>query len=173
MRSTTTITSGSSRWITVDSMQPPFGVGLGVSIAYGSSTPNWTVQHTFDPTDGPTHPVTIACAASATVQVTDTAHGLQAGDSVTITGSSNSLINGTFDVATVVDANTYTYTTTSTTYNGPAQCASMRVYPHAVLVSQTSTRADGNYAFPIYACRIKLNSGSGTVSFTVMQGTGV
>lgn len=173
MRSITSVTAStgtpSSRWVTVDSMQPPFSVGLGLSISSG--TPTYTVQHTFDPTDGPTHDVTIACTASTTVTVTDTAHGLSTGDSVTITGSGNSAIDGSFDV-TVTNANTYTYTTTSTTYNGLAECLSFRVYPHAVLVSQTA-RADGNYAFPIYACRVKITVGTGTVSMTVMQGTGI
>ena len=178
MRSTTSVstTGGSSRWITVDSMQPPFSVGLGVSVAYGSTSPVYVVQHTFDPTDDGTRQVSIACTASTTVTVTDTAHGLSTGDSVTITGATNG-INGTFDV-TVTNANTYTYTTTTSTYNGVANCSSNRVYPHATInttttASGTITRIDGNYAFPIYACRIKLASGSGTVSLTVMQGTGV
>jgi len=172
MRSTTTVSTsgGSSRWVTIDSMQPPFGVGLGVSIGYGAVSPVYTVQHTFDPTDGPARQVSIACAASTTVTVTDTAHGLATGDSVTITGTGNSAIDGSFDV-TVTSANAYTYTTTSTTYNGMANCASFRVYPHAVLVNQNS-RADGNYAFPVYACRVKLVSGTGTIAMTVIQGTG-
>lgn len=172
MLSTTSVstTGGSSRWVTVDSMQPPFGVGLGVSIAYGAVSPVYTVQHTFDPTDGATRQVTIACTASTTVTVTDTNHGLSTGDSVTITGAANG-INGTFDV-TVTNANTYTYTTVTSTYNGVANCSSNRVYPHAVLVNQNA-RADGNYAFPIYACRVKLVSGTGTISLSVMQGTGV
>ena len=173
MRSTTSVSTsgGSSRWVTIDSMQPAFGVGLGVSIAYGAVSPVYTVQHTFDPTDGQARQVSIACTASTTVTVTDVAHGLSTGDSVTINATSNSAINGSFDV-TVTGADTYTYTTTSTTYNGMANCLSFRVYPHAILVNQNA-RADGNYAFPIYACRVKLVSGTGTISLSVMQGTGV
>lgn len=168
-------TGGSSRWVTVDSMQPPFSVGLGVSVSYGSTSPVYEVQHTFDQTDCNPHPVTIACTASTTVTVTDTNHGLQTGDSATISGAGNG-IDGYFNV-TVVNANTYTYTTTLSTYNGPAQAITNRVYPHATInttttASGTVTRIDGNYAFPIYACRITLASGTGTVSMSVIQGVG-
>lgn len=45
------------------------------------------------------------------------------------------------------------------------------VYPHEFLVNQ-STTADGNYAFPVRATRLTINSGDGSVTFTVLQGLG-
>lgn len=42
-------------------------------------------------------------------------------------------------------------------------------FPHADLADQTAT-ADGNYAFPVTGIRVLMNSGTGTVSFTIIQG---
>lgn len=41
---------------------------------------------------------------------------------------------------------------------------------HAFLAAQTAT-ADGNYAFPIRAIRVLVNSGAGSVATTILQGT--
>lgn len=37
-------------------------------------------------------------------------------------------------------------------------------------VDGETTNEDGNYAFPVRAIRLKINSGSGSVAFTVLQG---
>ena len=174
MRSTTSVSTsgGSSRWITVDSMQNAFGIGMGVTFSM-NNTATATVYHTFDPTDGPTHQVSVSCSGSTTVTVTDVNHGLISGDSVTITGATNSVINGTYDITALTD-NTYSYTIASSqTYSGIVNCLSLRVFPHSTLVDIAGVRADGNYAFPIYACKVKMISGEGTVTLTVVQGLGL
>ncbi|MEZ5690677.1 MAG: flagellar hook-basal body complex protein [Rickettsiales bacterium] len=64
------------------------------------------------------NPVTTGAAASTTVTITDTAHGLTTGDAVTLAGLAG--VDGipagelnTTHIVTVVDANTYTITTTT------------------------------------------------------------
>jgi len=57
---------------------------------------------------------------SATITVTDTAHGAQAGDFVTFSGASTTAgldMNKEFEISTYVDANTYTITYTGSTAN--------------------------------------------------------
>jgi hypothetical protein len=41
-------------------------------------------------------------------------------------------------------------------------------YPHPTAAAQATTQ-DGNYAFPVTAIRITVNSGGGTVGFSVVQ----
>lgn len=42
-------------------------------------------------------------------------------------------------------------------------------FPHTSLAAKTAN-ADGNYAYPCRAVRLTVNSGSGTVTMTVIQG---
>lgn len=43
-------------------------------------------------------------------------------------------------------------------------------FSHSTAVNQT-TNQDGNYAFPIRAVRVTVNSGSGTAKLTLLQGS--
>ena len=45
-------------------------------------------------------------------------------------------------------------------------------FPHSVVVAQTVNK-DGNYSAPIRAVRLTLNSGTGSVAFTVLQGLAI
>jgi len=56
--------------------------------------------------------VTSITRSGGTAIVTQTAHGYSAADRVIITGANESAYNGTFAVASVVDADTYTYVVT-------------------------------------------------------------
>ena len=43
--------------------------------------------------------------------------------------------------------------------------------PHSTLAAQTAT-ADSNYAFPVRAIRLTVNSGAGSVALSIVQATG-
>ena len=162
--------AGNSAWVPVDYVQAPFGVAIGCAISSGASL-TYAVQHTFDD-PFTSHTVAITQAVT-TATVTDTAHGLSVGDSVTISNSGSTKLDGVWDVATIVNANSYTYTTTVTGSDVGGQFTQaiyMRTYTHATLTGQVA-RADGNYAFPIRACRLRNTTYvSGTSTMTVNQG---
>lgn len=164
--------AGNAPWITVNSLQAAFAVGLAVTISSGGVL-TYTVQHTFDDTIAFRN-VTIARAGTVAT-VTDVAHGLSVGDSITVQGAGDANLNGTYDVASVVDANSYTYTVVNTgaTASVPGtQLISLRVFSHATLQALT-TRADGNYRFPPTACRLRITSyTSGVATLAVIQGMG-
>lgn len=64
--------------------------------------------------DGSTITLTDIDRTSSTVTATSsTAHGLQVGEYVTVSGASNGALNGTFAVVTVPTSTTFTYTTAS------------------------------------------------------------
>ena len=165
---------GNSAWAPLNQVQAEFGVGLGASVTSGAVL-TYKVQHTFDD-PGPDRRHLVSVSRAATVAtVVDTDHRLSVGDSVTITGSGSTTLDGVFDVATVVDANTYTYTVANsgpTTDQTNTYAVSLRVYTHAVIVGQTG-RIDGNYAFPVQAVRLVVTAfTSGKVDLTILQGMG-
>lgn len=163
---------GSSPWVTVNQLQLAFGIGLAVSLTSGASL-TYTVQHTFD--DPTARRQVLISRTLTTVTVTDTAHGLSVGDSVVITGSGFTGGDGTYDVASVVDANNYTYTSGtsgSATGSDNTFVASFRVFPHATLAAQIA-RASGNYAFPVQMVRLKVTVyASGIADLTLLQAIG-
>ncbi len=164
--------AGNGPWEPVNRQQTAFAIGLGVFLSSGA-TLTYSIQHTFD---DPTlnYPITIS-RSGTTATVIMQQHLLSVGDSVVIVNSGDSNLDGTHEVATVVDANTFTYTVANTgaTVSAPQAVATpYRVYNHASLVNQT-VRADGNYAFPIQAFRLIVSSyTSGTVTAIAIQGMG-
>jgi hypothetical protein len=68
----------------------------------------------------------------------------------TVTGTVNYTIEYTFD--DIFDAN-----------------VTPTVFPHPIVAAQT-TNQPGNFAFPISAMRLTVNSGAGSVALTVLQG---
>lgn len=164
--------AANSAWIPVNEIQAMFGIGIGVSVTSGANL-TYSVQHTFD--DPTARRLVSISRTLTTVTVTDTAHGLSVGDSVVVTGSGFTGGDGTFAIASVVDANTYTYTSgtsASSTGSDNTFVVSFRIYSHASLAAQT-TRADGNYAFPIQAVRLAVTAYvSGTAEMIVLQAIG-
>lgn len=158
-----------SPWIPIDYQLVPMNLGLGVML---NSVANLTysVQHTFDNFEAP-HTISISRAGTVAT-VTDAAHGLSNNDSVVITGSgSSNLDTGIADV-TVTGVNTYTYTVAN---SGPTSAIgfalNLRVFNHVSLVG-VITRADGNYAFPIRGCRLRVSAyAAGSVDLIVVQGS--
>lgn len=68
----------------------------------------------------------------------------------------------------VAISGTVTYTVEHT-FDDVLTGAAATVYPHSTLAG-LSANADGNYAFPVTAVRITVNSGTGTASLTLLQG---
>jgi hypothetical protein len=182
--------AGSSPWCPVNQLQNAFGIGLGAAVTSGASL-TYTVQHTFDD-PGPQGRRLVSVSRSGTVAtVVDNDHRLSVNDAVLITGTGSAVLDSpanTFgssyqpatglipwDVASVIDANTYTYTVANsgpTTDQGNTNVYSARVYPHSTMANLTA-RADGNYQYNVQAIRLRVTAWvSGKVDLTILQGMG-
>lgn len=166
--------AGNSAWAPTNYLQKPFSVSLGASITSGAVL-TYKVQHTFDDPQK-VRPITSLVRAGTVATVVDPDHRLSVGDSLNVMNTGDANLDGSsIDVASVVDANTYTYTVANTGILVPAapwnvRIVSLRVFDHAQMTG-LSARADGNYAFPIGACRIKVTAyTSGKVDLEVTQG---
>src|SRR5271166_3661325 len=99
--------AGASAWARVDYQQRPFAEGMFVSLSEDASAITFNVEHTPDNPD-----VFAQYTASRTTTVLTLtfakAHGLVAGDSVTIINSST--WNGQYPVATAPSTTTLTVT---------------------------------------------------------------
>lgn len=168
-----------SAWVPINQIQNAFQIGLGCAISSGASA-TYKVQHTFDePGPEGLHPISISrvttTATVVDVGVDGLGHGLSVSDNVLIqeTGSTN--LDGSYAVASIVSATSYTYTVANsgaTADQGNAKAHNFRVYDHAIITGQTG-RIDGNYAFPIQAVRLNVTTwASGKVELTVLQGMG-
>lgn len=156
-------------------MKASFAIGLeGVPTSGASLT--WGVQHTFDDLSvDAERQITISRAATVAT-VTDANHGLSANDSVFIFGSGDANLEKAtgVDVASIIDANTYTYTvanTGATTAKAGCRGKNLRVNNHATLTNIVNTRQDGNYAFPCRAIRLRVTAWvSGSIDLLINQG---
>lgn len=167
--------AGFTQWIPVNRLQTDFDVGIGVEISSGGSL-TYSVEHTFDQLYSDLwnlNFVKIARATTTATVTTKTSHGLTAGDWVQILNSGSSVLDGTFSVATVGSATTFTYTVANsgpTADGGLATLQSARVFPNIILAGVT-TRGDTNYSAPIVAVRLNVTTyGSGFADMQVIQG---
>ena len=171
--------AGYSNWIPVDYLARSFGIGFGCALSNGAAL-TFSVQHTFDdPGPQGSRPVTVVTAGSTTATVTDLSMPTSAlpvvGDGVVIQGSGSSIIDGQWNIASIISATQYTVTlgqsSTLTSQLGTL-ANTLRAWPHAV-VSGVSSRIDGNYAFPIQALRLYVSAyTSGSVSLTLLTPSG-
>lgn len=166
---------GNSLWVPINRLQNAFNLGLQGYISSGASL-TWKVQHTSDPTNQEFRPVTIT-RVTTVATVKDIAHGLSVGDSVFIfaTGDANLDKATAVDVASVVDADNYTYTVVNTGAASGASTSkikSFRVQDHASLTGQVG-KAFGNYTSPIQMVRLVTTIYvSGSVTLDITQGLG-
>jgi hypothetical protein len=112
-------------------------------------------------TSGAAAALTSISSSGTTATVTRTSHGLVAGQTVTIAGAAQAAYNGTFRIATVADANTFTYTMGGAAAASPATTTTAltvtpRVYwannPGAdvpATVSVGSAAKTGSYALTV------------------------
>jgi len=194
----TVTAAGNSQWIPINYIETAFAVGLGV-VPWSTATGlTYNVQHSFDDLDqtrvaGNSIQIT---RVGTTATVFDPGpdglgHGMSTGDNVIIGGSGPpfdtlrtgvGIQNGDLGADITVTSNTaYTYTVANSgplADSGAAWLRRMRVFPHATLNSGTGNpgltglRADGNYAFPVRAIRLKANTlTGGAVDLLILQGS--
>jgi len=168
--SVTVSSAANSAWIPLSNKQTPFNVSLGVTLDNAASGITYSVQHTFDQLGNKQYPASITRSGTVAT-VTLTAHGLRVGDSV-IVAAAGAPLDGTYAVASVVDANTFTYTVANsgaTAASPGAWLIPLRVFNHDVLAGKVVSAQD-NYAFPITAVRLSLSAwGAGSATLTVTQ----
>ncbi len=99
-------------WVPVDYRVNGFGIGIGVNVSDGGVL-TYSIQHTFDPVSAPVS-VSIARVTTAATVTFDEAHGKSIGDSITVTGTTEDNLVGTFAIASVPTDTTLTYTVTDT-----------------------------------------------------------
>lgn len=168
----TVASATSSTWVPINELANNFQIGLAVAISSGASL-TYNVQHTFDETGSEGLRDISISRTTTTATVTDTAHGLTAGDNVLVEQSGSTNLDGSYVVASVTNANVYTYTVANSGATAAlAKAHNFRVYPHAILTLQT-TRLDGNYGYQIQAVRLNISTWvSGTADLTILQGMG-
>jgi hypothetical protein len=95
--------------------------------------------------------------SSSTVTVTKTAHGLAVGNTVALTFTSGGSVSGTYRVATVADANTFTVTVTGAAYGGSTSgnVSFMKVPPPAV---DFASRTIDTATYPLDNTLLKFDS---------------
>ena len=179
----TQVTVGSatfSPWIPLNTLKPTFGTGLFVGLT-GTVNLTYSVQHAVPiNTNGECLPISgnDAGVLSKLTRSTTTAtlvwpdHGMTTADSLLVEGAGGAL-DGTYTVASIVDADTLTYTVANsgvTTANPGFKVMLYKVFNHDVLAAKT-TSDDGNYAFPVPFCRLIVTSyTSGKATLVVVSG---
>lgn len=159
---------GVTPWVPMDRAQKNFKAALGVTLSSGA-TLTYTVQHTFDLLSIPDQNFAIT-RASTVATVTRVNHGLSVGDWLSAVAC-GAPFDGEFAVASVVDDDTFTYTVSGSglTANGPGWLRVARVFPNSTLVAKIVS-ADGNFAYPPVACRLKITSYTdGFADFWIIQ----
>jgi hypothetical protein len=139
----------------LDDRKNPFGVGLSY---VPSTNANLTckVQHTFDSLRDFKHVYLSRSTTTATLLYPN--HGLSVGDYVNVQRAPAPFA-GEFTVAGVTDENNITYTVANsgaTAARGDAILA--RLFDHDFMTAMTTSKVDGNYAFPPEACRLLCSS---------------
>jgi hypothetical protein len=163
--------AGVTPWVPVNYIQNGFLLGMSGEMTSGGGL-TWAIQYTMDDLGQEFRPVSIS-RSTTTATVTDPDHRLSVGDSIIVAGTGSSNLDGTYAVASIVDANSYTYTVANT---GAAaggvnsKLKSLRVLTHATLTDQTASAA-GSLAYPVRAVRGAVTAyTSGKIDFTFLQG---
>jgi len=159
--------AGYSAWIPLNRYPSSYAVALAL---YFSSNKNLTanVQYTLDPLESQ---VGVASRSTTTATLKLTNHGLSVDDSIVVEGAAP--FNGTYQVASVVDQNTITYTVVDSgaASAGGLSVIPMRVQLHSVLNAITAD-ADSNFSAPPTACRLYVSSyTAGYVDLNVITAT--
>lgn len=168
---------GISPWIVLDYQQRPFNVALMASLDAAASGATFKVEYTPDnpnQTRANTNNVVSLSRTTTTATLTFTnPHNLVAGDSVKVYNSGDANLDGDRAVVSVTSPTVLTYTVANTgaaTGAGFTKAIPLRVFPHDFMVA-LSAKADGNFAFPCWACRLNVSAlAAGVVTLTVEQG---
>lgn len=168
---------GISAWIPLDYEQRPFDVALMASLDAAASGVTYKVEFTPDnPNQTRANTNNVVSLTRTTTVATLTfakPHNLVVGDSVVVFNSGDPNLDGTFQVASVTSPTALTYTVSNTGLTaqaGYARAIPLRVYPHDTMTG-LSAKADGNFAFPCWACRLNVTGlSAGVVTLSVLQG---
>lgn len=180
MRSPVSVTVsgvGISNWIVLDYLQRPFDVALMASLSEDAAGVTYTVEFTPDnpnQTKANTNPVVAYARAGTTATLTFAKpHDLSAGDSVRVFNSGDPNLDGNMQVVTAPSPTQVTFAVANTGATvGSVYSAGipLRVFPHDYMAA-LSARADGNFAFPCWACRLNVGASTGgSVKLSVLQG---
>lgn len=164
--------AGFTQWIQVNRLQTSFNVGLAVILSSGANL-TYSVQHTFDDIHVGSPCSITRSGTAATLKLVN--HGLSVADWVQVISSGSTNLDGSYAVASVVDADNITYTVANsgaTADTGSAIVYKARVFPNLTLQGLTAS-GDGNYISPIEACRLLISSYTGGFAdLDVLQGRG-
>ena len=165
---------GFTSWVVLDYLIAPFNVSVMVNTGFGNSY-DYEVQTTFD---DPFALYTVdALSRVATVATLDfkVNHTLAVGDFIAV-ANAGAPFDGEYSVATVVDANTITYTVAN---SGPTALSTApqllhvrraRVMNTGQSDASPSSDSSGAYTDPIRAVRLLMdNYVSGNATMTVIQ----
>jgi hypothetical protein len=171
---------GYSPPIPLDWYQTPPGISLAVSISNGGSLTYSVLYYVDDLGSAAWRQVTGISRATTVITVTGDygllaqdggTHGLSVGDLVQIV--SDPVLAGSYNVASVVSATSYTLTSPSSgTYTAVpgVQVVSARQYVHPTLTGLTA-RAYGNLNLPVTAVQLYVSAYTGGVcTLSVLQG---
>lgn len=169
--STTLGAAGASSWLRINSKQIPFDLSFRVTLSSGAAM-TYQVQHTFDDPEKRQNCSLARTTTTATLTLAD--HGSSVGDSVTVTGA-EAPFDGTYAVATVVDANNVTYTVANSGATAAAtdvaRVTVFRVAAHATVTGKTASDDGSQYTAPVQAIRLNITAyTSGKATLTALQG---
>jgi hypothetical protein len=176
MRFTTTPlgATGPGDWQVIDTEQTAFGVGYFVAVQQGS-TLTFKIEHGWSvlPTDEQQYSSITRSTTTATLKV-PSALTVKVADSIIVKGA-GAPFDGTFQVASVTNQNTITYTVANsgaTTAITGGFVRLIRTIDDPVVVSKSSS-TEGNLAFPCSHIRLNLTAWSaGAAVLTLLQPSG-
>jgi len=164
---------GNTQWVPMNYRQNPFAVSLAVDLDSVAAGITYEVQHTLDDLSKKVRPVSITRSATTVTVTFPTAHNKNVDDSIIVTGSDVTGMDGTYPIASVGSTTTLTYTSgtsATSTGSGSTECILLTVMPHEFLTAKT-VADDGNYAFPVSAIRLNVSAHStGKATLHFIQG---
>lgn len=189
LSSQTLSAAASSPWIIPGALLQTPGLALALTFSVDANL-TASVQHTLDDPTQNLRPVSIT-RVGAVATINDPQHNLNVGDNIQVSQDPSGTFGpvppvagaavvpaSSYDLATIIDANNYTVAVPNAGSLGPAVAfvQSFRVFNHATLTNIAGVppaRLDGNYAFQIGACRLKVTVyAAGKATLTVQQGKG-
>lgn len=153
--------AGFSDWVPINYRpRGNFAIGLAVKLSDGA-TLTYSVQSTLDDIYAKKDNFSIA-RVTTTATVTLVNHGLSVGDWTQFSGAAPAPFLGQFSVASVVDADNFTFTVpdsgaASLSGSAGAWLQTARVFEHDTITAETTSQT-GNYAYPPRATRLIISA---------------
>ncbi len=161
--------AGSSPWKKVDPHKRSWAMSAAVTLD-ATANLTYSVEYSYDDT-GANIPCTISRTTTVATITFPSPHGLTTADSVIVTGTGSTNLDGSFAVASVPSSTTVTYTVSNTGITSAIhpQVSPMRVFALTALAAQTAKK-DSNFTAPIWAIRLTISSyTAGSATLTALQ----